>query len=243
MTRTSLLILLMIFPLVQGCQQHLSEDYESEIKMNISNMQPDQQCTEFSSENGNRLTEEEAMRALLWMIAKKEARSKALANVDNEKKEAMLKIMEENKRKEKELLEMVEHNEDLNESLQKLSDETDVQIREMISYYNEKYALVENTNKEFRDYAESRDTEYNMLFEDFVVITTPQINYPERNENWECDLKEGLFRRLIHGIHGSFIEFGRFKKDDNGEWIAIETGWKMVVCDPDTDTWKPYTLE
>jgi len=243
MTKASLFLVLIIVALIQGCQQQPSEDYEKEIEMNISKIQPDHECAELDDGDGNMLTEEEAKQALLWMIAKKEARSNALSAILREENEAKRKIREEGERKEKELLEMTDDNADLEQSLQKLREETNAQTRKIISYYREKSMLVESTNKEFRDYTEARDTEYNMLFEDYVVITTPQINYPERNEKWECDLKEGFFRRLIHGIHGSFIEFGRFKKDDNGEWIAIETGWKMVVYNPDNDTWEPYTLE
>jgi hypothetical protein len=88
----------MIFPLVQGCQQQLSEDYESEIKMNISNVQPDQQSTEFSCEKGNMLTEEDAKQALLTMRLKEIRRSygsKPRSNVAMEEAEKYEKIYNE----------------------------------------------------------------------------------------------------------------------------------------------------
>jgi hypothetical protein len=140
--------------LVQGCQESATNTIDNEIL--VTEMTSDLQNNEFHKENDWLLTEEEARQALLWMIVKEEARSKALSALYEEENEAIRKINEENERKEKELLEIAEHDEDVNHLLKKLKEETYEQTRNIMSYYYKKHALIENTAKEYRDYTEAR---------------------------------------------------------------------------------------
>jgi hypothetical protein len=73
---------------------------------------------------------------------------------------------------------------------------------------------------------------YNMNFEDFFQEFV-EIEYEYESEipqmgnekmyvcQWECDLKEGLFRTPVSEESPEWVSYGRFIKDENGEWTAI----------------------
>ena len=229
------LFFLMIL-LIQGCQEPTTSNIDNEIL--VTEMTSDLQCNEFHNEKDWLLSKEEAKRALLGMIAKEEVRNNALSNIRKEQKEAILKIWEENDRKEKELLETMEPGEDLEQLLQKLWDETDEQLRKVFSHYVGKYVSIETTNW---GYQEDEIWDYAEFFEGYVVIVipTPTI-YPLPDGDWECDLKNGFFRRFVRRLHGDTVVYGRFKKDENDQWKAVETGRGLAVYDYDNDTWAPY---
>ena len=89
--------------------------------------------------------------------------------------------------------------------------------------------------RDFRDYFEGYpDGKFNYNYEDYVVIETIRKWPPEGIEvddiveeddveiidEWECNLKEGLFRR----INNQGSTFGRFRKNKHGEWITTIEG-------------------
>ena len=52
---------------------------------------------------------------------------------------------------------------------------------------------------------------------------------------WECDLKEGLFRSPIPEENTGWPDYGRFIKDEDGEWTAIivvHGGWDTSHGNP-----------
>jgi len=229
-------LLVFMILLVQGCQEPTTSNIDNEIL--VIEMTSDLQSGEFQRENDWLLSQEEAKQALLEMIAKKEARSNALSRNNKEENEAKLKIIEEKKRKEKELLETAEPGEDLKQSLQKLRDETNEQMRKTVSHYGGKYASVINTDW---GYKEDEIWDYGEFFQDYVVIVIPTpTDYPLPDGDWECDLKNGFFRRFERHLHGDKVAYGRFKKDENDQWKAVETGWGLAVYDYDNETWEPY---
>lgn len=92
------------------------------------------------------------------------------------------------------------------------------------------------------------DVGYDESFEDYIVIKilTPTIYplYPLPDGDWECDLKNGLFRRFVRRLHGDVVVYGRFgKSKTTGEWIAVGTGWGNAYHNPDSETWESYTVE
>ena len=225
MIRTSLVILLIIFSLLQGCQRQISEDYEN--TMEISKM----------NEDDNLLTKEEARQALLEMFTKHETISEALSKIRDEEIETLRKIGEEYRRKEKELLEITEHHEDVEQVLKELREERDEQKQKTISHYttliyDDKWEAYNDQEFDDMDYTDVNldkiFEDYDKLFEDYVTITITEVKNFERSGDWECSLKTGWFRKSVVSTYIFITEngrsfnavHGRIRKNKNGEWVA-----------------------
>jgi len=175
---------------------------------------------------------------LLEMMVKEEAIRERIFKLWDEENNAGSKFWEqyeEYRRKEKELLEMTEYHEDVEQSLEELRAKRGEQLDNLSSRSSAVYVayrenkLVENERgkKEWLETTKfNEDVDRDKLFEDYVVITITDSTHPERNGNWECDLKAGWFRKsTTHAYFGNTVH-GRFGKNKTtGEWVARITSF------------------
>ena len=95
-----------------------------------------------------------------------------------------------------------------------------------IRRYGSLSADSKNDSFDSEDFRHGYDNyEYNendYLYDEYVTIKiAKQWENFEFTQNWECNLKDGLFRKIEGNAYSFNSVHGRFIKDKNGEWIAI----------------------
>jgi len=227
----SMSLLMMLF--FVGCNEPLliteNETMTTEMNSTIPEICPVQ------NDNGFLLTKEEASRALLRLFEKKTRTPYGIQLEESTIK--MLKLLDEHNIKEKEILETMEDKEEAEQVLLKMHDELRERLREVRSgYYG--YDLIteknEWENEESEDFSDApvigsmggwdNDDENDEFLTNHPKLIAPFLNWKDEDieivDGRECNLKEGLFRTILSSSAFYSAEYGRFTKDENGEWIA-----------------------
>jgi len=102
------------------------------------------------------------------------------------------------------------------------------------------YRFWENLEEQREIFEKYGDVNFEEFFKEFVVIEYEcEVTFPWGENKiyvhqWECDLKEGLFRSAIPEENTGWPDYGRFIKDEDGEWTAIivvHGGWNLSYGD------------
>jgi hypothetical protein len=177
------------------------------------------------------LTKNEARLALLNMMDKYDKELEVFfkigAEIEEKISQATIKVKEEAAAKEKELIEMIEDKEELQQALQKNREETEENILDVLDrYYIIRCAELRNIQHEEDEEEESpfidpdEKVSFDKLFEEYVVIEIDNRKNPEHNGDWVCDLKAGWFEKSTATQYFANTVRGHFRKNKNNEWVA-----------------------
>ncbi|MCL2118404.1 MAG: hypothetical protein FWH27_08270 [Planctomycetaceae bacterium] len=148
----------------------------------------------------------------------------------HEEIEDMAKIDEDIEMKRREILETMEGKEEAEQALFKLDEEYNKRARKVffgidldddVDFETWQESFSENLPpiKEEGDYKIIDNHEYN--HKEFI---TPYLNWKDKDvediEGYGCNLKEGLFESIGGNEYSYSAWYGRFTKDENGEWVA-----------------------
>ena len=151
-----------------------------------------------------------------WLLTEDEAKVALIKMQDN---------TEEEYRREKK---MVEEAEEAERKWHRENEGTPPESLSVAVYEASHYGLWDRIREQREIYEKYGDVDFDEHFQEFIEIEYEyEYEIPQMNNKrmyvckWECDLKEGLFRIPVPKNHRGIPSYGRFIKDDNGEWTAI----------------------
>jgi len=193
MTKRLIFTLVLIIPLTAGCYKSIPIEENKSMNNEI--------CLTQNNKG--------------WLLTEEEARAALIKDRDKDEEELWREKKMEDEASEAEHKWYREHDGPLPDSF-------------FHDYYEPLRNDFWNRVREQREiYEKYGDVNFEDFFQEFIVIeyeyetTRPWDENKKYVYQWECDLKEGLFRTIASEKSPDWVSYGRFIKDENGEWTAI----------------------